>query len=107
MDDNILIVETTVPNLETAKKITAALIQKRLVGCGQISAPLHSIYTWKGAVCSDTEYRVTYKTFPQKYTAIEQAITELHPYEVPEIICFLSTNCSKTYKQWLLEVCDV
>lgn len=107
MDDNILIVETTVPNLETAEKITEALLQGRLVGCGQISSPLHSIYMWQGAVCSDTEYRVTYKTFPKKYPAIEQTITKLHPYEVPEIICFLATDSSKTYKQWLLEVCDV
>lgn len=105
MDNKLLIVETTVTSLEIGEIITHELVGRRLVACGQISSPIKSVYIWQGEVCSEAEYRITYKTVPEKFGAIKQTIKELHPYEVPEIVSFLAEGSSE-YQLWVKEVCD-
>ena len=41
------------------------------------------------------------KTLRPNFEKIKVLITELHPYNVPEIIAVPIVDCSKEYLQWL------
>ena len=47
---------------------------------------MESIYRWQGKVETATEVLAVFKTTAAAFPAFEKALTELHPYDVPEII---------------------
>jgi periplasmic divalent cation tolerance protein len=48
---------TTTDSLEEARSIAAALVERKLAACAQISS-IESYYTWQGTVQNDEEFRV-------------------------------------------------
>ena len=48
------------------------------------------------------EVLLTIKTLRCNFDKIKTLITELHPYNVPEIIALPIVECSKEYLQWLI-----
>ncbi|OHB80266.1 MAG: hypothetical protein A2W31_16005 [Planctomycetes bacterium RBG_16_64_10] len=100
MSDPIHIVTTT-EHRSDAERIARVLIQRRLAACVQISGPITSIYRWQGAVETNQEWRCVAKTDRSKYQQSEQAIRELHPYEVPEIVALPIVAGSQAYLDWL------
>ena len=62
---------------------------------------------WEGKVCESSELKITIKSLPHHYEAIEALITRHHPYEVPEIIAYNSARSSQAYTDWVKEVCHV
>lgn len=107
MENDLLIIETTVETKEHARSISAALIRARFAACCQISSPMTSVYYWEEKVCESTEYKITIKSLPHHYKAIETMIKSLHPYEVPEIIAYHSVCSLSSYADWVKEVCHV
>ena len=101
--DKPLIITTTLERKEDAERIAALLIDRRLVACAQISAPIISIYKWQGKVVTATEFLLSLKTLARHYPTVEQLIIQEHPYEIPEIIAQEIIHVSKTYKDWLSE----
>jgi len=81
-----LLVLTNLPDRAAAEKLADALIAKQVAACVNILAPCRSVYRWQGAVQHDEEHPVLIKTTRERYAALEAAIREAHPYELPEII---------------------
>ncbi|MBU0619585.1 divalent-cation tolerance protein CutA, partial [Patescibacteria group bacterium] len=50
----VIIIYITHPDLKTAKKIVASLMQSRLVACGNFF-PIQSSYWWKGKIENSKE----------------------------------------------------
>ena len=96
-------VVTTTANKPDAEKIATALVQQRLAACVQVDGPLLSCYRWQGAIETAEEWRCTIKTTPEAYAQVEQAIRQLHPYEVPEILATPIVAGSPAYLDWLRE----
>lgn len=96
----ITLIYTTFSKKSDAQRILKALMQKRLVACGVLSAPVQSTYFWKGKVPSEREYLLTLKTANTKAKAAKQLLGKLHPYEVP---CILSwrVDANKPYAHWV------
>jgi len=103
MNTQFLLVFSTFPSLKEAKKIIKSLVEEKLVACGNISAPIHSIYTWKGKTCEEREYLALFKTVASKYPLLEKRLKTLHSYEVPEIIAVPMSKGSQSYLKWLSE----
>jgi len=82
----LLLVLTNLPDRAAAEKLADALIAKQVAACVNILAPCRSVYRWQGAVQHDEEHPVLIKTTRERYAALEAAIREAHPYELPEII---------------------
>lgn len=99
-----LAVITTVANLDEARRMARALVERKLAACAQISE-IESFYTWKGAVQNDNEFRLLFKTTREKYDAVEQAIRELHSYELPAIHVFALAHVYAPYGQWIESSC--
>jgi periplasmic divalent cation tolerance protein len=98
---NALLVFTNLPDRAAAEKLADALIQKRVAACVNILAPCRSVYRWKGAVQHDEEHPVLIKTTRESYAALEAAIREAHPYELPEIVAVPIERGLPAYLDWV------
>ena len=100
MTDIIQVITTTADQNE-ANKIARALVEKRLAACAQVSGPITSCYWWEGKIETSTEWRCLIKTRRGLYPQVEQAIIELHPYEVPAILAVPVAEGSQSYLKWM------
>ena len=98
-----LIVITNCPDEETANHIALAVVEARLAACVNILPRVQSIYRWQGAVESAVEVPLLIKTTAATYPALEAAIRERHPYEVPEIIALPISAGLPAYLNWVAE----
>lgn len=96
-----LLVYVTFPDSETARQIGAKLVERQLAACITLCPSVTSIYRWKGEVEEASEVLAMLKTSREGYAALEQAIGELHPYEVPEIIGVPLEVGSQPYLDWV------
>jgi periplasmic divalent cation tolerance protein len=105
MGEQALLALSTFPDAETARKIVKAIVDLRLAACGNIIPEVESIYRWQGKVESNRETLVIFKLTLDRYSEFEQKLRSLHPYDVPEIICFKIDNGSPDYLRWVSESC--
>lgn len=96
-----LLVITTLPDEPTGERLAGLLVEKGLAACVNISAPLTSLYRWQGKIERDREVMLTIKTTVERYAAVEDAITESHPYELPEVIALPIVKGSTDYLAWI------
>ena len=96
----ILIVSTT-DTLESAQKISNALVEARIAGCVNIVPGIRSIYRWEGKICDDREFLLLIKSSTEKFEAVRDRIRQLHSYETPEIIALPITAGDHDYLTWL------
>lgn len=99
--DVFIQVVTTVENRDDAQRIARAVVEKRLAACAQVVGPVTSTYWWKGRIEEAEEWQCLLKTREDRFDALEQAIREIHPYEVPEIISMPLVQVSPAYREWL------
>lgn len=100
-----LLVVTTVATRDEARVLARAIVDLRLAACAQIE-PIDSIYRWRGEVHEEPEVRVLFKTRATAYDAIEAAIRERHPYELPAIHAIVTTRAHAPYAAWVEESAD-
>ncbi|MGH9475785.1 MAG: divalent-cation tolerance protein CutA [Terriglobales bacterium] len=100
MSDAILVL-TTCASAEEAERISAALLQQRLVACASIGAPVTSRYRWQGKLETEAEVPLTLKTRRDCFERLAAEIQKLHSYEVPEIVAVPAVAISESYREWL------
>src|SRR5262245_43424214 len=92
---------TSVPAEALGEEIATALVSERLAACVTISAPMTSIYRWKGNVERDVERQLVIKTTADRVKALQQRIKELHSYELPEFLVIEVSSGSEAYLKWV------
>ncbi|MCI0329860.1 MAG: divalent-cation tolerance protein CutA [candidate division Zixibacteria bacterium] len=93
------LVLVTVPDKKTQEKLAAALLKEKLAAC--VSAfPVSSRYRWKGKIERAEELQLFIKT-SASVEKLKRRITELHPYEVPEIMAFEVKRGLSDYLTWM------
>lgn len=95
------LVLTNLPDRAAAERLADLVIEKKLAACVNILAPCRSVYRWKGAVQHDEEHPMLIKTTEERYAALEQALREGHPYELPEIIAVPIQRGLPAYLDWV------
>ena len=98
-----LLVLTTMNSKEGARKLGQRLVESSLAGCVQIVGPILSTYRWQKKLQTAQEWLCVVKTREELYGKVEEAIGEMHPYEVPEIVALPIKKGSKSYLSWLDE----
>jgi len=96
-----LLVLTNCPDEESANAIALALVEERLAACVNILPRVQSVYRWQGAVESATEIPLFIKSTATNYPALEAAIRNRHPYQVPEIIALPVERGVPAYLDWI------
>ncbi|MEN9419622.1 MAG: hypothetical protein RI988_3242 [Pseudomonadota bacterium] len=100
---DILLVLTNCPDTDSAARLAAELLERRLAACVTEGAAVRSTYRWQGSVETATEIPLAIKCTRERYAQVEQAIRELHPYEVPEILALPVAAGFGPYLQWVDE----
>ena len=96
-----LLVLTNLPDRAAAERLAERLVGERLAACVNILAPCRSVYRWKGEVQHDEEHPMLIKTTAERYPALERALREGHPYELPEIIAVPIERGLPAYLDWV------
>jgi periplasmic divalent cation tolerance protein len=97
-----LLILTNCPDEESANAIALALVESKLAACVNILPRMQSIYRWQGVVESATEIPLFIKSTVTNYPALEAAIRERHPYDVPEIIALPIQAGLPAYLNWVV-----
>ena len=99
--DHPIICLITAPNREEGLHIAHILVEEKLVACVNLIPGLTSIYHWKGEICRDEEVLLMAKSLESRLGEIIRRVTELHSYEVPEIIAIPIEGGSEPYLNWI------
>jgi periplasmic divalent cation tolerance protein len=100
------IVLVTCGSRREARKIAQGVVGARLAACvNVISAPVESIYRWKGRVEAAKELLLVIKTTARRLDALQNEVVRLHSYEVPEFLVLDVAGGSAGYLKWLDESC--
>ncbi|MGW4378428.1 divalent-cation tolerance protein CutA [Kitasatospora sp. NPDC004531] len=95
-----LVVTTTHENEDAARALATALVRERLAACAQVH-PIRSVYWWAGEAQDAAEWRIDLKTRAALAPQLVDRISELHPYDTPEVIAVPITVGASGYLAWL------
>ena len=104
MSDVVLLL-SNFPDAETARKAVRALVEERLIACGNLVPGVESIYEWKGVMETSTEVMVVCKTTALLADDAQAWLRALHPYEVPEILQIPVSAGWPDYLAWVAAQC--
>jgi periplasmic divalent cation tolerance protein len=97
------IVLTTAGSEDEARKIAHALVDRQLAACVNLVPQIESVYRWQGKVESAREWLLLIKTTAEKFSAVRDALRELHSYDLPECIVLTIDDGSPDYLQWIAD----
>jgi periplasmic divalent cation tolerance protein len=100
MSDAVVVL-TTLASVDEAVALIRALLERRLIACGNIVPGVRSIYRWEGKVADEREVIVLLKTRAVRLNALEMAFGELHPYKVPELLALPVAAGLHKYLEWI------
>ena len=105
MNGETLLACSTFPEIETARRIARQLVSENLAACANIVPLVESIYRWQNKIEDAQETLVFFKTTVASYSAFQDRLKSLHPYEVPEIICLRIADGLPEYLGWVSAGC--
>lgn len=88
---------------DDADRIGAALVTAGHAACVNVIDGIRSIYHWKGEIETDEEALLIVKTTAPRVPELEALLTEIHPYDVHELICLPIEAGSPGYLDWIAE----
>lgn len=101
--NEVLLVFCTFPDAAQARQIGTLLVERQLAACVNLIPAVESIYRWEGKVDSAMELLAVFKTTTSVFPEFEATLSDLHPYEVPEIIALQPHKVVGPYAAWVLE----
>lgn len=101
------IVLTTLDSSERARELAHKLVERRLAACVNIVNRVHSVYRWSDAPESDAvetsdEVLLIIKTAASRVEALQLAVQELHPYQLPEFLVLAVESGEREYLRWVI-----
>ena len=100
MTDYILVF-ITVSSEKEGEKIAGALVKERLAACVNLIGGMRSTFRWKGQISSEQEVLLIAKTKDKLFEQLKKRVTELHSYEVPEILALPILAGFEKYLNWI------
>ena len=79
------------------------LVEEHLAACVNVLPPMDSIYRWEGKVEEASERQLIIKTTVTRVEALKRRLSDLHPYDVPELLVLSVSDGSDAYLRWLSE----
>lgn len=101
--DEVLLVLTNLPDLDSARRMAEALVDERAAACVNILTGCSSVYRWQGKIETANETPMLIKTTQAAYGRLESLIRAHHPYELPEIIAVPVITGLPGYLQWVAQ----
>jgi len=98
---DLIVVVTSVGTEDQALDVAHALIRNRQAACVNIIPNVHSIYRWKGRVCSDGEMLLIIKTVAEEFEGVKETIQKVNTYELPEVLAYRVDHASELFGDWI------
>jgi len=95
----IYFVITNEVDKKNACKIADLLLREKLIPCVTFKN-IESHFWWKGEINKSKEVQLIIKCKEENINKVCEKISELHSYEVPEIIYF-PVSANKDYHHWV------
>jgi periplasmic divalent cation tolerance protein len=96
-----IVVYTTCPDEDVAKRISKTVVEQRLAACVHRFNAGMSVFEWEGRIEEEAEVLLMIKTKEKLYAGLEEAILANHPYDVPEIIATNIDQGLPAYLRWI------
>lgn len=100
-----LLIYTTFPSDEEAKKAGRAAVEKGLAACVNVLGQMTSIYIWEGNAEEDLETVAIFKTTRGRCDELLEEIKRLHPYSVPARLVLPVTGGGSDFLEWIGQQC--
>ncbi len=97
----VVVVLVTVPSIEVAERIAAAVVPERLAACVNIVPGLRSTFWWEGRAQTEEEVLLLVKSTADRLAALEDRVRTLHPYSIPEFIALPVVAGHEPYLAWV------
>lgn len=92
----------TTSSKREAEMIAGALVESRLAACVNIiSAEVHSLFWWQGAIERQDEVLLMVKSRSDLLESLIETVKRLHSYAVPEVIALAVLGGSADYLSWM------
>ncbi|MFQ6046155.1 MAG: divalent-cation tolerance protein CutA [Gemmatimonadales bacterium] len=101
-DENAyVVVFTTLPSVDEGRRFVRGLVEDRVAACGTVLPGATSVYWWQGKIEETSEVQVVLKTRRERWTELERAVQERHPYDVPELLAMPVEAGLSAYLDWI------
>jgi periplasmic divalent cation tolerance protein len=94
---------TTFPTQEEAERIAHALVAAKVCACVNLLRDITSVYVWEGTVHQATEVAALIKTTDAQIEAVNDLLTELHPYKTPAVMKLIGGAALPATETWIRE----
>ena len=101
--DQYQLVLCTCPDKDSAHLIAEQLVDQKLAACVNILPGVTSVYRWMGNIEESQEQLLIIKTVSDLIENVVNAVNDLHPYELPEVIGVPLDSGSMDYLNWISE----
>ena len=98
-NQEIYLVITTECDKKNASKLANLLLREKLIPCVTFKN-IESHFWWEGNINQSQEVQLMIKCKKENLDIVCNKISELHSYEIPEIIYF-RVSASKNYHHWM------
>ena len=103
MENDCVLVWTTIGKTADGRGMASILVTERLAACVNVLPEMESFYRWKGQVETDHERQLIMKTTAARVPALRARVHDLHDYEVPEFIVIPIVGGNEAYLNWIRE----
>jgi periplasmic divalent cation tolerance protein len=100
-ETDFIVVLVTTADLDEARQISEALLEKKKVACVNIIPAVYSHFWWEGRLDSGEESLLIAKTRASLLPEIINLVKEKHSYDTPEVIALPIIGGSQDYLQWI------
>ena len=97
----MIIVYSTFPSAQEARKCARALVLRKLAACANIIPSVESHYVWKGKVRRSKEVILWVKGTRSRAAQIKKFLELNHPYDTPAILFFRPQSVNKAFRKWI------
>lgn len=99
--DEVVLVLTNTPDLESAKTIARQLLSEGLAACINIGSPVLSLYEWESTMHESGETPMMIKTTAAWQALLVDRLIALHPYDLPEALVVPTVGGHAPYLAWV------
>lgn len=85
-----------------ANLIRSALLEKRLIACGN-TWPISSAFIWNDKLDKSSEVMLLVKTVRDRQAEVVAVVNQLHSYDLPAISVLQVEAGSPEYERWVIE----
>lgn len=109
---DLLEIEVTCPDKDSARAIAEACLRARLVACANLLPKLESLFWWQGQIDSESEVLLRMKARAESFESVAACIRTHHPYSLPAITALPVVALDEGVADWVAretqdaKICD-